>query len=62
MQRHHDAVVETPFLGIGDIDGLLDLAYQAQRQIGIAAHGAMRNAQPGRLLDRAVIIVAMPSA
>ena len=36
MQRHHDAVVETPFFGIGDIDGFLDFADQPPGQTGIA--------------------------
>ena len=33
MQRHHDAVIELPFLGIGDVDLIHDIGNQTSRQV-----------------------------
>lgn len=60
MQRHHDAVIEAPFFGIGGIDSLLHFDDQPARQTGIAANGPVRNAQPLSVLDRAIIAFRHP--
>jgi hypothetical protein len=56
-QRHHDAVIEFPFLRVGEIHGLHHFAYQPQRQARIAGNGGASNAQPLRIFDGSFVIL-----
>ena len=57
MQRHRDAVIELPFLGIGDVDRLHHLLDQPSRQRLVAGHRGALDAEECLVLDRAFVAV-----
>jgi hypothetical protein len=57
VQRHHDAVVELPFLGEGDVRAVHHFLDQATREIGVAWHPGALDAQPFLVFDRTFIVV-----
>src|SRR3546814_20968564 len=48
-ERDHDAMVELPFLGIGDIDIVHHLLYQPFRKIAVARKDMTRDRKSTRL-------------
>ncbi len=62
MQRHHDAVVAAPLLGVGGIHCLHDHFSEAPRECRIARNTAALDAQPRRVLNRTLESVADPEA
>ncbi|MPM75162.1 hypothetical protein SDC9_122153 [bioreactor metagenome] len=57
MQRHHDPVVELPFLGIAHVHGLHHFGNERERQFGVARDGAPLDAQPGGVFNWAFVCV-----
>ena len=57
MQRHHDAVVEFPFLAIAEIHALHHALDQAQGNIPAAWNPGTGNAQPLGVFDGAVVVI-----
>jgi hypothetical protein len=60
MQRHHDAVIELPFLGIGDVDLIHDIGDQPLRQVRRSRNIGAFDAEPGLILYRPGIGLAHP--
>ena len=57
MQRHHDAVVEFPLLGVCHVDVLQGGLDQAPGEVGGPRHGGARYTQPVRVLYRALVLL-----
>ena len=55
VEWHRDAVVEQPLLGVRDVDGRHDLGDQPLRQVAVARSLELVDAEPARILDRAVV-------
>ena len=62
VERHHNAMVEFPFLGIRHVHVLHDVFDETVGQIRIAGNGAPFDAQPLFVLDRALVVVGHPDA
>ncbi len=60
IERHHNAVIEFPFLGIGDVDSLHDFTRDARAEIRGTGHFRLLNLEPFRIFDRA--FVGIPDA
>ena len=58
VQRHGDAVVEEPFLGVGDVDRLHYLGNESLREISVAGCSKLLDPEPAGVFDRAVVEVS----
>ena len=57
MQRHRDAMVELPFLGIGHVHRLHHVLDQPARQCLVAGHGRALDPQERLVLDRPLVAI-----
>jgi hypothetical protein len=62
VQRHHDAVIEPPLLGVRDVDVAEQRADHAARQIRVPGHRAARDREPLLVLDRPFVRVGHADA